>query len=64
MNPHLEKALNELKEAGADGIPTHEEVLNAMDDSEWAGAISDHGDWTLIKESENSYRTNIRHHVE
>ncbi len=63
MNPHLQKALQKLQDAGAEGIPTHEEVMKAKNGIQWSGNIADHGDWRLIKEEEDSYRTNTRHNV-
>lgn len=63
MNAHLQKALKELETAGSSGMPASDEVMQAENGSEWSGDIEGHGDWTLIKEAENSYRTNTRHHV-
>lgn len=60
MNEHLAKALKELEEAHAAGMPTPDEVMAAPDGTEWSGKITDGGDWALIKHSSESYTNNTR----
>ena len=58
MNEHLAKALKELEDAHAEGIPSPDEVIDAPDETEWSGAIGESGHWTLIKNSIESYTSN------
>ena len=60
MNPHLQNALAELQSAGAQGLPREKAVSAAKDGTTWSGKLSDNGDWTLIKNGENSYTNNTR----
>lgn len=55
MNSNLQKALSELKEVGAQGLPSSSEVEAAKDGSSWNGKKATGDDWSLIKNNENSY---------
>lgn len=57
MNPQLEKALQELKDIGAEGVPSPDEVMNAADASTWSGAAEGGGHWQLVKHHNDSYTT-------
>lgn len=63
MNKHLAKALMELEDAKALGVPTPYEIMKAKDSSTWSGALHGNGDWKLIKHGKDSYTTNTRKNI-
>ena len=55
MNEYLEKALSELNNTKAEGLPPIDEITKAKDSSIWSGLLHNGGKWELIKHHEHSY---------
>ncbi len=57
MNANLQKALAELSKAGAQGLPSADEVESPSkkDGFSWAGKKSNGEPWELIKNNIDSY---------
>lgn len=49
MNSQLQKALSELKAAGAIGLPNSSSVDSAKDGTTWEGKKSNSDPWSLTK---------------
>lgn len=55
MNPNLQKALEELQSAGAQGLPEQSAVESAQDGMAWSGQKSNGEPWSLTRNNEDSY---------
>jgi len=55
MNAPMHNALQDLKRAGAVGLPTASVVESAKDGMQWSGAKSGGDRWSLIKNGVGSY---------
>ncbi len=55
MNARLSAALSELRNTGAQGLPSSSAVESAKDGYTWNGKKSNGDPWSLTKNNENSY---------
>ncbi|MDP2624586.1 MAG: hypothetical protein Q8P27_00185 [Candidatus Peregrinibacteria bacterium] len=60
INPHLQSAIQELRNANAKGLPSAETVQTAANGKTWEGKIGNNGSWKLIKNREDSYTNNTQ----
>jgi len=51
----LQRALNEIRASGAQGVPYESEIQDAKDGTVWHGKKLSGGDWELTKNSEDNY---------
>lgn len=57
MNPPLEQALQELRDFGAQGLPSVDEIEAAAEGSTWTGTSAQGNAWELVKNNAESYNT-------
>jgi len=54
INPHAQKALAELRDAGAHGMPSEVNIETAKDGTHWKGTKRNGDPWELIKNNDDS----------
>ena len=59
MNDQLANAFRSLRNAGAQNLPSAEEVDAAANDAYWTGQKKDGGSWVLTKNRPDSFNVTV-----
>lgn len=55
INPHAQKALAELKDAGAHNLPSEVQIETSKDGTMWKGTKRNGDPWQLVKNNDESF---------